>query len=199
MNINFIFAFLSQNMESIQFKLPISSPISNMESKTFPALPPPPTNAIPMKIFLLGGSKTGKTAWLQRHYTGDFTGLYIPTTHTTVTELSYPIEGQNFLFQVYDGGTSYEGTQGAIAFYTRDCIGKTDNLVRDFEQKCPGIKIINVWSFCDDKEHQKFHRNALKYPEISCRGDRRTWVISSKSNHNFDKPFQSLLFTLPSN
>lgn len=148
-----------------------------------------------IKICLLGGPKTGKTSWILRHITGDFKEPYILTTGSHVFNLPYEESGKMYGLQIVDGEIShlYPGSFAAIAFYTQDCMDKTDELVKDFKLACPNALIINVWSFSDTKDFAVFQRRVCQYREILVRGGRKTWIISGKSNYNFDKPFLDIV------
>ena len=151
-----------------------------------------------MKIAVIGGEKTGKTTWINRLMTGDFTWDYIPSKSVTIYDCEYEARGTHELFnyQLYDipshmkSQSLYEEMDGCIVFFDltvgyRDVIHR----IREFQMSNPYAPLVVAGSKCD-----VFPRRRLPHTKsnIHWMKDYTYIDISAKSCHNFDSPFIEL-------
>lgn len=158
-----------------------------------------------MKVCLIGDGEVGKTTFLKRHLTGEFTTNYKPTLGVEVYPYTYiPTENEEFTFNIWDcAGVEkfsglrdgyYIGAQGAIVFADFTSLETLENALkwkRDFKRICPKGKCVLVISKCDvRKEEKKIKTEHIA--QIRKQFD-SVYMISSKSNYNYEKPFLALL------
>jgi len=156
------------------------------------------------KVCFIGGPKTGKTTFLLRHSTGEFRQESIPTKGASVSSLSFQTTEGKYNLKIWDigGQPELEGlgegyyiqADAAVAFYDKDNVVRTNDLVTNFKRINPGVPIINVWNKCDQPEEAHFVKVNLRrnYPLIR-QGNRLTYQVSALSNYNFEKPFLEIL------
>ena len=153
------------------------------------------------KIAIIGDGGVGKTTYMKRFLTGEFTKFYIPTIGADLTVLDYNTtkEKIKFIVMEYAGqekfSTSlnrYHDTFGAIVMFditNRLSFKSIIQWANDYKQKCPNGLII----FCGNKVD--INTKHIPNSEI-CRvtnlfKDSIFFQISAKSNYNFEKPFLS--------
>jgi GTP-binding nuclear protein Ran len=147
------------------------------------------------KVAVIGEHSTGKTTWMQRLITGEFTVVYNPT-----------FSGQTFVWNcrirsdmtrrakdstfVCVEGTGLDvidaSVQAVIIFY--DCtstesfsdVDRQIDAVKVTHPQLPIIVCANKYDVID-----------VKY--IKCRSDAILWTISAKSNRNIENPFRSVM------
>ncbi len=151
--------------------------------------------ATPLKIIIVGDAYCGKTAFINRHMTGDFARNYIATFATSVSHLPATEDGTHVPLSIWDGATEsdYKDADGVIIMFdvTRrstyesldDWFSKVRNVLP------PRVPIVVCGNKVDAPNrvvrpgHIRFHRiHNLQYYDISVR-----------SNYNYDKPFSYLI------
>ncbi len=142
-------------------------------------------------ISVVGEEKTGKTSWITRMNTGDFTEKYttydVCTTDPVVFNTNYGKITINFRDIPNDEEVNKNliGSDGVIVFRNRsDKVSSVEKYTDSYTQ-------TYVTSFHDT--HEKF--DDLDYKSIKFPFSQ----ISAKSNYNFEKPVISLLRLITKN
>ncbi len=148
-------------------------------------------------LVILGDSGVGKTAFIQRHLTGEFITNHKPTTKSQVKILDFYTTTGNINFNILDGAKPkhYANADTAILMFDQTNGKSYQRLTQwynTFRQVCPTAPVVIVGNKIDIRhvvyraEHIDIHRklNLQYYP------------ISAKSNYNFEKPFLYLARTL---
>lgn len=154
------------------------------------------------KIVLVGEGGVGKSTFVKRHLTGEFETKYVPTLgvevhpltfHTTEGPICFNIwdcAGQEKFGELRDG--YYIGAQGAIVMY--DCTSKLTRKSIDFwkdEVRRVSLTEIPI-VVCGNKVDIKGKKQYKKTEDPH-------FLISAKSNYNFEKPFLYLARKLTNN
>jgi GTP-binding nuclear protein Ran len=150
------------------------------------------------KLILAGDSIIGKSTFIKRHATGEFTYNYMPTIGVEVTPIKFLTNNETICFNVWDvsGNPIYQGIadgyyiQADCAVIMFDVLCETSyKNIKSYYQKireiCGNIPIV----FCGnkvDKVDRVVKPKQIKFPrEVKC----NYYDISAKSNYNFEKPF----------
>lgn len=157
------------------------------------------------KLILAGDSTVGKTTWINRHATGNFTTNYKSTIGVEVTPIKFLSNNETICFNVWDvsGNPIYQGIadgyyiQADCAIIMFDVHNKssyenTKSYYQKIREICGNIPIL----FCGNKVdivNRIVKPKQIKYPrEVHC----NYYDISSKSNYNLEKPFLYLARTM---
>ena len=162
------------------------------------------------KICLIGGPNTGKTTFIRRHKDGQFLRNYVPTIGTDVQSLILHTNAGQYCLKIWDtagqekfkglGDAYYLHSDAAIAFYTSHSVDVTKQCVKDFIRVCDQVPIINVWNKTDLPEEAQFVKTHARINNsIIVQGRRTTYLVSARSNYNFEKPFLEILRQLTKN
>ena len=153
------------------------------------------TSTQEFKIVLAGDGGVGKTAFLQRHSTGEFREEYDPTTFgKNWYNLPFQTNYGTLLFRVWDcaGQKKFprlrKGTYaGAILMFSVTDRSSYKNL--DTWNKKVDENVVKV--VCGNKVDVKNRNRKVKARYIGWprRKGYAYYEISAKSNHNFEKPF----------
>eukprot|EP00808_Paulinella_micropora_P020556 g52154.t1 len=150
------------------------------------------------KVILCGDGGVGKTTFVKRHRTGEFTKKYVATMGVEVNPLPFYTNRGAVIFNCWDtagqekfGGLRdgyYIGGQSAILMFdvtARVTYSSVPHWYKDLVRVCENIPIVLCGNKVDSKERAVkpcdiiFHRKMnLQY-----------YDISAKSNYNFEKPF----------
>lgn len=148
------------------------------------------------ELILVGDAGVGKTTFIHRHITGDFTQRYIATVGTVEKRLQFNTNYGSIVFNISDnagqekfmGNSDYSKGQCAILMFditSKLTYNNVGNWYADIVNSCGNIPIVVCGNKVDVKgrivkaRHINFHReNNLPY-----------FDISAKSNYNFEKPF----------
>ena len=156
------------------------------------------TRIVSYKLVLVGDAGVGKSTYIKRLLTGEFETKYVPTCGVTVNRLTFSTTKGPVSFKVYDlagqerigtdQSTHYTDADCAIVMY--DCHSKLSlqNVqvwINDIHRNCGDIPIVVCGNKCDVKGRQYFSRR-----------DETQWLISAKSNMNYEKPFLHLIRVL---
>lgn len=169
-----------------------------------------PNNNAPMKkLVLIGDGGTGKTTFVKRHITGEFTRNYIATIGANTYTLPFYTNMGEIKFMVWDtagqekhGGLRdayYIGADCSIIMFdttSRITYKNVPNWQKDFTRVCPNVPICICGNKVDiiDRKVKPAQVKGKTSSNIAY------FDISAKSNYNYDKPFLYLakkLFNQP--
>ncbi len=155
-------------------------------------------------IIALGDTNTGKTSWIQRHLTGEFTKQHIPTLNKDNFIISFYTNLGKVIFNIRDtpgmeivkSRTNYRDYDAAIIFFdvsNEFSFKNVDFYIQNFRDENPNAPIVIVGNKVDLKNRKisvkKYHL-FKKYSKLYC------WDVSTKSNYNLYMPFLSILISL---
>ena len=161
-----------------------------------------PLNSLKFKILIIGDGGVGKTTFITRHRTGEFTKNYQATMGVEVNPLPFYTNKGYVFCNIWDcagqekfGGLRdgyYIGAQAAIIMFdvtqkiTYKNVLDHYNFLRKYRPNIPVVICGNKVD-CKDRvvkpiDNTLFNRKDLQY-----------YDISAKSNYNFEKPFLYLL------
>lgn len=148
-------------------------------------------------VFVFGASGVGKTTFIRKHATGDFTHAHTPTATTQTTPLSFCFEGYDeegddlvgmVHLNVHDhvSGDTWDEADAAIFMF--DCCQTTtiDNAIQTrqiFSSYHPSIPTV----FLGNK-NDLIPFSISSDPLFSFSSE-PLFSISSKTNNNYEKPF----------
>ena len=142
------------------------------------------------KILLVGDGGVGKTSFIKRYTTGNFSPNYVPTTGVDIYTCHFNTNYGRIVFYCWDvaghGGlrnTYYINSDGAIIMFdvTSPLSYKNmdvwyNNVVSVTGKDIPIVVCGNKVDIPNKSEHTAFH-------------DCQYYNISAKSNYNYEKPF----------
>jgi GTP-binding nuclear protein Ran len=160
------------------------------------------------KLVMAGDGGVGKTTYMRRFLTGDFTRQYYATVGAEVHPIDFNTTDKKIIFNIWDtaGQEKYAGLRNNYykdadaAIIMFDVMSQVSYInvqmwYKDIRAVCPDIPIIIVGNKCDISGRKvkviniKFHRkHNLEY-----------YDISAKSNYNFEKPFLQVARVLTGN
>nr|QBK87254.1 MAG: Ras family GTPase [Marseillevirus LCMAC201] len=150
------------------------------------------------KIVFIGDEQVGKTTFLNRHLSGEFTLKYTPTHGVEVYPLSFNTNYGVVTFNVWDtagdestglGDNYFINADACVLFFdvTReDTYDSLESHEKNFKRVVGEKPMIICGNKHDEKNHQvgttdfNFHRS---------RSNCYSFYVSAKSNYNFEKPF----------
>jgi len=150
------------------------------------------------KCILVGDAAVGKTTFVRRHISGEFTRVYEPTLGVEVRSLKFTTSRGVIMFNVWDtagqeklgclrDGYYIDGNCAIIMFDVTnlDSYKNVPNWHRDVERVCDRIPMVLVGNKVDVVDRQVkgkqivFHRKKqMMY-----------YDVSAKANFNYEKPF----------
>lgn len=149
------------------------------------------------KIILIGDGGVGKSAFVNRHRTGEFDARYIPTMGVNVVPLTFNTNYGKITFKVWDcagqekfGGLRegyYQQAQGAICMFDLTSRITCKNIAHWILSVCgvvPNIPFVICGNKCDMPD--------IKVTELDLPTLQSYYPISARSNYNFEKPFLDL-------
>ena len=138
------------------------------------------------KIVLIGDACTGKTTYINRLLTGEYTTKYIPTLGVEVHPLVFHTNYGQIIFNIWDcagyerfsglGEGYYYQASAAIIFTTLNS-SNVNSHVKNFHRVCEDAPYVSVHSKSDVTRPRSRIIN---------------YVISSQSNSNLELPFLDL-------
>lgn len=150
------------------------------------------------KIVLIGDGGTGKTTFVKRHKTGEFTRQYVATIGAETYMLPFYTNYGQINFNVWDtagqekfGGLRdayYIGADGGIIMFdttSRITYKNVPNWYRDLKNICPDIPLCLCGNKVDavGRKIKPAHMKDRKSMNMAY------FDISAKSNYNYEKPF----------
>ncbi len=140
-------------------------------------------------VLVIGPSSAGKTIFIQKHATGDFISEYTPTTTSQTTPISFHVTGDyldgmvNLNVHDYVSGESWEEADAAIFMFDNSQLSLTlDPTIHArqlFQSYYPTIPTVLAGNKSDLTPGTIFGES--------------TFMISSKTNFNYEKPFLHLV------
>jgi GTP-binding nuclear protein Ran len=175
-----------------------SNPMSNPMSTPAP---------LHFKVMVLGPAGAGKTTFIKRHATGEFTKSYNETKSVEVTHLPFYTSMGKITFDIWDcsgqdqfsdnNDIAYHNVEAAMIMFdvTSTCSYRNVNhWYNTIHKKSLNIPTILCGNKVDCKD------NKLKARDIQLNGNVEYYYdISAKSNYNFEKPFLYLARKLLNN
>jgi GTP-binding nuclear protein Ran len=153
------------------------------------------------KLVLVGDGGTGKTTFVKRHMTGEFTKKYVATIGAEIYSLPFSTNYGDIIFNVWDtagqekfGGlrdTYYIAADCAIIMFdvtARITYKNVPNWHRDLTNVCKNIPIC----LCGNKVDLKDRKVKASTITFRHKKDIIYYDISAKSNYNYDLPFLAL-------
>jgi GTP-binding nuclear protein Ran len=151
------------------------------------------------KIVLVGDGGVGKTTYIKRHLTGDFTKKYIATLGVEVHPLKFNTNHGMVVLNIWDcagqekfGGLRegyYVGADALIVMFDLTSLNTFKNVSKWIDRYIEFMgnnqPIVLCGNKCDIKH--RFVSNAMIH-ECMAKYNISYFEISSKSNYNFDKP-----------
>lgn len=159
------------------------------------------------KIVILGSAGVGKTSYITRLKTKDFTVAYTPTTKVDVSCLQFPTSSCDVIFNIWDFG-GQERFDPKIMGNTQDCyyVGAHAAIIMfdvtnfhsyrevsywfdEIRKVCPSVPIV----ICGNKAESK--QRKVKDTDIVFhrRHNLQYYDLSVKSYNNFEKPILYLI------
>eukprot|EP00808_Paulinella_micropora_P020558 g52157.t1 len=150
------------------------------------------------KVILCGDGGVGKTTFVKRHRTGEFTKKYVATMGVEVNPLPFYTNRGAVIFNCWDtagqekfGGLRdgyYIGGQSAILMFdvtARVTYSSVPHWYKDLVRVCENIPIVLCGNKVDSKEMAVKPRDIIFHRKMNL----QYYDISAKSNYNFEKPF----------
>lgn len=154
------------------------------------------------KIVLVGDAGVGKTTFITRHRTGEFTKEYNSTFGVDVNSLTFQTTHGDVVFDIWDcaGQEKYMGLGSGYFVDANACIimfdvthrrsyGNVEEWYDRLKEVCTNIPIV----LCGNKVDCKDRKVLPKDINFHRKKDIQYYDVSSKSNYNFEKPFLYLL------
>lgn len=147
------------------------------------------------KISIIGNGGVGKTTYINRLLTGNFSAKYVPTTNVDVNVLNFNTNYGNVQFTIYDTAGQENlkdeyliNSQGVIIMFDvtnnisfKKCTEYIDKLYK----LNPESHIVICGNKIDIANGRKVSSKKLR----ESHSNYEKYEISAKSNYNFDKPF----------
>ncbi len=153
-------------------------------------------------VVVVGDEHVGKTTFITRHLTGEFTTIYTPTTDISIISIKYNTNKGIIECNVYDfsGKKKYRDLREKYYINADAILIFFDVTVKSSYVNVPSWyqEIINVNPrlfivICGNKYDAKHHE--IKSREITFHQKKSLhyYYISAKSNYHFDKPFLAII------
>jgi len=161
------------------------------------------------KCSIIGGAGTGKTAFIDRHKTGDFETSYIPTHGIKSSNLRFHTSTGDFVFYISDIGGQGMYDYSEIQEYTKDSdlviilFDVTNKITYDFAReyyiRAKQIAPNAVFILCGNKVDCKDRKVKSDMIKLHREFNMHYWDISAKSGYNTEKPFLHAIRKLTDN
>lgn len=164
------------------------------------------------KIVIVGPAAVGKSTWINRHKTGNYTKEYIPTIGVEVHPLSfYMSDGSRVALNVWDCAGQekfaslrngyYINAQGAIIMFDIAAKSTYEEMKNDDGKWWTNPELKGKPSvLCGNKVDNKYRQVDPTFlqsdlPKLEKKvGEKIKYIeISARSNYHFDKPFLHLI------
>lgn len=150
-----------------------------------------------IKVCIIGDEGVGKTTFIDRHVTGIFTRIHVPTSGCCTHPIRYGTNKGEIILNTWDisGQVSeytcgyYSASSAFIVFFDLTNIMSFTNVkkwIEDARMAITNVPIILVGTKCDMRERKVTSEMIKKFLDTininSCH------IISSKSNYNIEEP-----------
>jgi GTP-binding nuclear protein Ran len=169
---------------------------SNEKVKSIPTL----------KVCVIGASGLGKTTWVKRLATGDFTWKHIPTLGVEVHPLTLRTNHGPVIFNLWDvaGLDKYRGlgdgyfiqSHGAILFLTSDVEDNKRRLLEFRRINSGDTPVVCVIPKCDVPRSMEESLATHGMQKFAKANGLLIYPMSAKSNYNFEKPLLAIASAL---
>lgn len=146
-------------------------------------------------LAIVGSHGSGKTTFVNRHFNGEFLDKTAPDVRRDSNLGFYTTHGDMLLriIEVRDlVEIQHEKIDGCILFCDLGNRTVSANMIKNNIAVRPKIPKVICWNKADIKE------NTTRLSKVQTFGH-ETYLISAKSNYNFEKPFLYLLRKLTGN
>jgi len=161
--------------------------------------------AATFKVLMVGDGATGKTTYVKRHITGEFTRKYIPNIGAEVSRLFFHTTRGLVALDVWDtagqekfGGLRdayYIGSHACILFFdvtSRNTYKNVPVWYKDVERVCGKAPTVLVGNKVDVKDRQVKAKNVVFHRKKNI----PYFELSAKSNYHIEKPFLYIIRAL---
>lgn len=148
-------------------------------------------------VLIVGDKNVGKTTFVKRHKTGEFSENYQPTSQLVMTTLPFTTNRGKVIFKVYDGGYPDKVDAAIIMFDLED--RKTSQHIMSYYNWLKAMFGELPVVVCGNKidTNTSYHSQYIHFIRTHCDiVNMSLSLISAKSNYNFEKPFLLLLKNL---
>mmetsp|Transcript_16417 Transcript_16417/g.39069 ORF Transcript_16417/g.39069 Transcript_16417/m.39069 type:complete len:219 (+) Transcript_16417:87-743(+) len=160
------------------------------------------TNTPTFKCLLVGDGATGKTTFVKRHLTGEYTKIYLPTVGVEIHPLLFHTTRGPITFMVWDtagqerfGGLRdgyYINADCAIMMFdvtSKETYKSVPSWHRDIVRVCEGDNRIPICLLGNKVDAVKARQVKAKQINYHRKKNLQFYEVSAKSNYNFEKPF----------
>ena len=155
-----------------------------------------------LKVCVIGASGVGKTTWVKRMTTGDFTWKHVPTLGVQVDPLTLRTNHGPIIFNLWDvaGLDEYRGlgdayfiqAQGAILFLTSDVEDNKRRLLEFRRITSENTPVVCVIPKCDVPRSMEESLAMYGMQKFAKANGLLIYQMSAKSNYNFEKPLLAI-------
>lgn len=145
-----------------------------------------------LNFLIIGNKQCGKTTFINRHSTGNFTKYYFPTTECEITPISFNTNFGLFNLNIFDGGypSKVDGVIVMFDLTNYQTFRDVDAFINWSKVMFGNIPIVLCGNKIDSK-NQVVKPN--KISNFIINKNVTYYDISAKSNYNYEKPFLYLL------
>ncbi len=182
--------------------------IYEMEATTVPYPVATVANAeVPrMKVVFIGDGGVGKTTFIKRHLTGEFSARYIATMGVEVTPLPFNTNKGPVILNIWDCAGQekfaghrtgyYDGAQAFVVMFdvtSKTSYANAEIWVREATEYCRSKGTSPLIILCGNKvdcqDRKVLPQNIRLHTILGC----QYYDVSAKSNYNYDKPFLHII------
>jgi GTP-binding nuclear protein Ran len=155
-----------------------------------------------IKVIIVGDGGVGKTVFVNRHRTGEFTKNYVATMGVDVNPLLFSTTEGLVVLNIWDcagqekfshlGPAYYKDAQAAIIMFdvgSRTSYKNLNYWYNEVSKIAPDIPIVICGNKCDIQERKVFPRDITFHRFHNL----QYYDISAKSNYYYEKPFLYLI------
>lgn len=147
-------------------------------------------------LLIVGDKSVGKSTFINRHVTGEFTREYVPTDGLKKSRLAFTTNQGKIIFNVYDGGYP---AQVDCAIIMSDMTNKStvDHVISYYhwiDAMFGKIPIVICGNKMDLREREVQASSFAQFLHDTYKDLRVLYFdTSARSNYNFEKPFLFLI------
>lgn len=140
-----------------------------------------------IKLLMLGDPQVGKTTFITRHQTGQFTSNYVPTNPIVPEIITFTTDTGSIQTEIHQQINPNDRYDGAILMFDLRNRNSHDAIFKYYNQ----ISNMNIpIVICGNKADIPVRIKGITVDKLP-----KTvfYLISAKSNYNFEKPFLHLV------